>query len=111
MTRVEILDNRTTIEVDKDIPSYTAIEFKLNGQAICELMLSPANFEDLGNKLFPKGLMPDTFADKLDMLNELIEDLGPIFDNNDKDYSINKVTYDEDSDNLYFDVIDYMWRG
>jgi hypothetical protein len=102
MNKIEIMDNRTTIEVDKTLPSYTLINFNL-GTSLIELMLSPSNFEDLGNKLFPKGLMPDTFADKVDMLNELLEELSPVIDINDTDWCISKVTYNHDADTIYYE--------
>jgi hypothetical protein len=111
-TTLMIKDIHTTIEVENgDTPiGDKTITFKDWTSSIV-LELSSANYEDLGNKLFPKGLMPDTFTDKLDMLQNLIEDIGPVFDNNDKDWCIDKVTYNEEEDKVYFSTEDYVWRG
>jgi hypothetical protein len=103
-TKVEIMDIHTTIEVENgDTPiGDKTITFK-DGTSTLVLELSSANYTDLGNKLFPKGLMPDTFTDKLDMLNALIEELGPIIDSNDTDWHISKVTYNHDMDTVYYE--------
>jgi hypothetical protein len=99
---LKIMDNRTTIEIDKDIPSYISINFNL-GTSLTELMLSPANFEDLGNKMFPDGIMPEDFNKKVDMLNLLLEELSPVRDKENPDWRISKAEYNTTVDEIYYE--------
>jgi hypothetical protein len=104
MTKVEILDNRTTIEVEgaKERVGHKTITFK-EGTSYFELMISDCNYDDLGSKMFPDGIMPEDFNKKVDMLNQLLEEIGPIIDAMDTDRGINKVTYDVEVDTVYYE--------
>lgn len=68
-----------------------------------ELNLSKDNMNELGQKMFPQGLIPDDFSMKIVMLNQLIEELEYIEDRENKGFYLKKVSYDEETDNIYFD--------
>jgi hypothetical protein len=105
MIKLEIMDNRTIIEVETDYAPYKIIKFNVDGQAI-ELELSNANYEDLGNAMFPDGIMPEDFNKKVEMLNSLIEELSPVLDKEQSDWCLSKVTYDRDKDFVYFEAME-----
>ena len=68
-----------------------------------ELNLSKDNMNELGQKMFPQGLIPDDFSMKIVMLNQLIEELEYIEDRENKGFYLKKISYDEETDNIYFD--------
>ena len=110
-TKIDILSNNISIEV-KDMGykegNYRAVLFQARGihQEVVsnlEITISDSNYMYLGEKLYPHGLMPESFEEKLALLNYLIEELGPIYDFKDKGWYISKVRHDKDEDKLYFD--------
>ena len=109
-TKIDILSNNISIEV-KDMGykegNYRTILFQARGihQEVVsnlEITISDSNYKYLGEKLYPGGLMPDTFEKKLALLNYLIQDIGPVYDKEDEDFYISDVKYDSDEDKLYF---------
>jgi hypothetical protein len=69
-----------------------------------ELNLSKDNMNELGQKMFPDGLIPDDFHKKIAMLNQLIEELEDIQDVQQPEYELSKVWYEGgDVDRIYFD--------
>jgi len=109
--KIDITENNITIEVDNKNylqDNYRTILFQARGihQEVVsnlEITISDSNYMYLGVKLYPHGLMPESFDEKLALLNYLIEELGPIYDFEDKGWYISKVRYDKDEDKLYFD--------
>jgi hypothetical protein len=84
------------------INNFHTIQFKA-GNSILEINLSQDNFNELGQKMFPQGLMPDSFSAKVDMLNQLLEEIDHIEDIENKGYYITKFWYDSKKDMVYFD--------
>ena len=109
--KIDITENNITIEVDNKNylhDNYRTILFQARGihQEVVsnlEITISDSNYMYLGEKLYPDGLLPDTFEKRLALLNYLIQDIGPVYDFEDKDWYISKVRYDKDEDKLYFD--------
>jgi hypothetical protein len=82
--------------------NYMTVLFQNKGLNL-EIDISDPNLKELGERVFPNGLMPNTHAKKVALLNYLIQELGPVYDKNDQDWHISHVTYDEDGeDKLYY---------
>jgi uncharacterized protein YllA (UPF0747 family) len=109
--KIDITSNNITIDVKNQNylqDNYRTILFQdrgLNREIVSnlEIDISDANYKSLGEKLYPHGLMPESFEEKLALLNYLIEDIGPVYDYENKGWYISKVRYDKDEDKLYFD--------
>jgi hypothetical protein len=109
--KIDITENNITIEVDNKNylqDNYRTILFQARGihqevVSSLEITISDENYKYLGERLYPHGLMPESFDEKLALLNYLIEELGPIYDFEDKGWYISKVRHDKDEDKLYFD--------
>jgi hypothetical protein len=89
--------------------NFRAVLFQakgLNHEVVSNLTikLSDPNLKVLGEKLFPHGLMPSTFEEKLAVLNYLIKDIGPVYDNENPEYYISVVRLNKEEDRLYFDT-------
>ena len=70
-----------------------------------ELNLSKDNMNELGQKMFPQGLIPDDFPMKIVMLNQLIEELEDIRDKENPDWELKSVYYvGGDVDSTFFDT-------
>jgi hypothetical protein len=94
-----------TIEVsDKNykIDNFRTVLFQNKGMNL-EIDLSDSNYKEMGEKLFPHGLMPASLEEKLALLNYLIKDIGPVYDNENPEWFISTVKYNEKEDRLYFD--------
>jgi hypothetical protein len=105
LTKIDLMNNRTSIEVTDAkmiIDNFHTIEFK-DGESYIALEISEDNYNELGQKMFPQGLIPDDFSMKIIMLNQLIEELEYIEDRENKGFYLKKVSYDEETDNIYFD--------
>jgi hypothetical protein len=105
VSRSEIIGKRVTIDI-KDagfmVNNIKTITFR-EGDSYIHLDLSDENYNELGQKMFPQGLIPDGFHEKIDLLNQLIEELEYIEDRENKGFYLKKVSYDEETDNIYFD--------
>ena len=109
--KIDITENNITIDVDNKNylqDNYRTVLFQARGisrdiVSNIETNISDENYKYLGEKLYPDGLLPDTFEKRLALLNYLIQDIGPVYDFEDKGWYISKVRYDKDEDKLYFD--------
>jgi hypothetical protein len=101
MLTINTLGENITIEV-ADYGSDSTIHIK-GSDTNCEIHISKSNLDYLRQKLNPNGLIPDDFQMKIHMLNEIIEDVGPVRDVEQEEYYISKITYDNENDNVYFD--------
>jgi hypothetical protein len=104
--KIDVMDIKTNISVTDagwTIDNIKTIEF-IEGTSSISLELSEPNYLELGQKMFPDGLMPESFEKKLDMLNALIEDLVSIKDSNDHDWELSQARYNGEDDEIYFDV-------
>jgi len=109
--KIDITENNITIEVDNKNylqDNYRTVLFQARGisrdiVSNLEINISDENYKYLGEKLYPDGLLPDTFEKRLALLNYLIQDIGPIYDIEDKDWYISNVKYEEDKLYAYFE--------
>jgi hypothetical protein len=70
-----------------------------------ELNLSKDNMNELGQKMFPQGLIPDDFHKKIALMNQLIEELEDIRDKDNPDWELKSVYYvGGDVDSTFFDT-------
>lgn len=58
---------------------------------------------EFDGKMYPSGAIPALFRDKLALLNNLIKELGPVYDNENPEWFISVVNYNEKEGKLYFD--------
>lgn len=106
LTKIDISNIRTNIEVtNANLPSdnFKTIEIK-EGDSYIALEISDDNYNELGQKMFPDGLMPDDFHKKIHMMNQLIEELEDIRDKENPDWELSKVYYNEEADTVFFDT-------
>ena len=109
--KIDIAENNITIDVDNKNylqDNYRTILFQVRGTnqevvSNLEITISDSNYKYLGEKLYPHGLMPESFEEKLAMLNYLIEDIGPVYDYENPEFFISEVKYQKEEDKLYFD--------
>lgn len=109
--KIDITENNITIDVDNKNylqDNYRTILFQARGinrevVSNLEVNISDSNYKELGEKLYPEGLMPESFEEKLAMLNYLIQDIGPVYDYENLEFSISNIKYNKDEDKLYFD--------
>lgn len=107
--KIDITENNITIDVSNKgylEGNYRTILFQARGihQEVVsnlEITISDSNYQYLGEKLYPHGLMPESFEEKLAMLNYLIQDIGPVYDNENLEFYISEVKHDRDEDKLY----------
>ena len=84
--KIDITENNITIDVSNKgylEGNYRTILFQARGThqevvSNLEITISDSNYKYLGEKLYPHGLMPESFEEKLAMLNYLIQDIGPV---------------------------------
>jgi hypothetical protein len=109
--KIDITSNNISIDIDNKNylqDNYRTILFQdrgLNREVVSnlEINISDPNYKELGEILYPDGLMPNTFEKKLALLNYLIQDIGPVYDYENPEFYISEVKYREDEDRLYFD--------
>jgi hypothetical protein len=87
-------DGAVQIEVQEHeyiINNFNTIQFKA-GNSATEINLSKGDYNELGQKMFPDGLIPDDFHKKIAMLNQLIEELE-IRDKENPDWKLSNIKY------------------
>jgi hypothetical protein len=102
--RFDELDN-ITVDVSRTNflrDNYTTILLQTNGTNI-ELEISDSAYRQLGEALFPNGLMPDTFRKKVELLKFMMDEVGGVYDIENKSFYISKVFYEVGDDKVYFD--------
>jgi hypothetical protein len=101
MLELNLLGENITIE-KQDYGAASTITLKSEGLNL-EIHIDKSNLDYLRQKLNPEGLIPDSLDMKMDMLNQIAEDIGPIYDKEQPSYYISKYTYDREKDNVYYE--------
>lgn len=106
LSRTEIMGKKVTVEITDAgciVDNFKTITFR-EGDNYHYIEISDDNYNELGQKMFPDGLIPDDFHKKIAMMNQLIEELEDIQDVQQPDYELSKVWYEGgDVDRIYFD--------
>lgn len=111
VTKIDLMNNKTSIDVTDAqllVDNFKTITFREgtfeHGHSYTYLEISDDNFNELGQKMFPDGLIPDDFHKKIAMMNQLIEELEDIQDKEQPDWELSKVYYNEETDTVFFDT-------
>jgi hypothetical protein len=105
VNRTEIMSNKVTVEITDAgmiVDNFKTITFR-EGDNYNYIEISDENYNELGQKMFPDGLIPDDFHKKIAMLNQLIEELEDIQDVENPDWELRNIWYDQEKDTIFFD--------